>query len=632
MTAASTLSNRKAISRPMNQVQFNRMLVILNGAVPLVMLVWDAYHGHLGANAVNNALHVTGVLSLVFLFLSLAITPLRWITGWGGWIAFRRALGLYGFFYALIHLAIYTGFDRSLSLSSTLHEIWMRRFLQIGTAAVLLMVPLAVTSTNSMTRRMGPKQWKLLHRLAYLVAVLGVVHYYLLVKSDVRQPIGFGVVLAVLLISRFVRHYFDLVLAAKKSPSVAPAPLASKLVATSIRPMVPSHSSTSGATGTTKPPEVSTARQQWKGELKIAAIFQETHDVKTFRLMAADGGAFPFHYLPGQFLNIQLLIDGKRVNRSYTIASSPIRADVCELSIKREPMGLASRFIHDYLKVGDIVKVSGPSGKFVFTGQEASRVLLIAGGVGITPLMSILRYLTDRAWSGEIYFLIIARTESDLIFYDEIQWLKNRFPNLNVCATLTRSTPESIWKGNCGRATESLLTEFVPSLTQIPIYLCGPNEMMDATRNLLKGIGVPAAHIKIEAFGGKKSKISTDEAVTSELTGESTPVEAESISAEARSVAGATLQSATEVVSVTFARSVLELQVELGTTVLEAAEASSVEIPYECRSGICGQCKTRMIEGRVVMECDDALNAAEKASGLILACQAVPQGSVIIDA
>jgi len=161
----------------MNQLQFFRALVILNGAVPLVMLMWDVWRDQLRANSVNHALHNTGILSLVFLFLSLLVTPPRRFTCWGGWVAFRRALGLYGFFYAVVHLVIYVGFDRALSVSSTLHEIWMRRFLQVGAVAILLMVPLAVTSTNAMIQRMSPKWWKRLHRATYLVAILGVLHY-----------------------------------------------------------------------------------------------------------------------------------------------------------------------------------------------------------------------------------------------------------------------------------------------------------------------------------------------------------------------------------------------------------------------------------------------------------------------
>ncbi|MDB5341204.1 MAG: Oxidoreductase FAD-binding domain protein [Planctomycetaceae bacterium] len=193
----------------MNPQQFYRILVIVNGAIPGLMLAWDATQGHLGANSVNQALHVTGMLSLVFLFFSLLMTPLRWATGWSGWIAFRRALGLYGFFYSLIHLAIYVGFDRALNVASTLHEIWTRTFLQVGTAALLLMVPLAVTSTNPMIRRLGQKRWRLLHRAAYVVAALGVLHYFLLVKSDVRQPLAFAAVLAVLFGIRYGRRFME---------------------------------------------------------------------------------------------------------------------------------------------------------------------------------------------------------------------------------------------------------------------------------------------------------------------------------------------------------------------------------------------------------------------------------------
>ena len=592
----------------MNQLQFLRLLVILNGAVPLLMLVWDAYRGQLGVNSVNYALHVTGILSLVFLFLSLLMTPMRWVTQWGGWIAFRRALGLYGFFYSILHVAIYVGFDRALNLTSTLHEIGMRRFLQVGTAAIFLMTPLAVTSTNSMIRIMGNARWKSLHRLAYVVAILGVVHYYMLVKSDVRQPLAFAGVLSILLGARFGRHYFELRQTARKQAKTPVSHTATNLA---------QRNSEQATTDSTK------SRQPWKGELKVAAIFQETHDVKTFRLVPTDEGLFPFTYMPGQFLNLQLTIDDKRVNRSYTIASSPTRKDACELSIKREPMGIASCFMHDQIQVGDTLKVSGPSGKFVFSGKESSGVLLIGGGVGITPVMSILRYLTDRAWSGDIYFLIVAKTEPDLIFRDEIEWLQRRFPQLKVCMTLTRCAQESMWKGERGRATASLLRRFVPNLTQIPAYLCGPDEMMDATKDLLLSMGLSEEQIKTEAFGSNKAKRFAGESI--ELSNDiQSPKESNN----------GPMKVAPEVVNetreITFARSMILGNVTSETTVLEAAEASSIELPYECRSGICGQCKTRLVKGTVVMDCEDALSAAEKAKGWILACQARPQSNLVV--
>ena len=181
-------------------------LVILNGLVPLAMLGWDAWQGQLGANAANTALHITGLVSLVFLILSLAMSPLLWWTGWGGWIAFRRALGLYAFFYAAVHLAIYIGFDRAMSLTSTLQEIAARRYLQVGAVAFLLLVPLAATSTNRMVQRLTARRWKRLHQLSYVVAILAVMHFYMLVKSDVLQPVAFGCVVAGLLFLRAGRR------------------------------------------------------------------------------------------------------------------------------------------------------------------------------------------------------------------------------------------------------------------------------------------------------------------------------------------------------------------------------------------------------------------------------------------
>lgn len=598
----------------MKQLQFFRALVIFNGVVPLAILFWDAYRGQLGANPVNNALHITGILSLVFLFLSLIMTPLKWATGWGGWIAFRRALGLYGFFYSVVHLLIYVGFDRALSLPSTLHEIRTRRFLQVGVFAILLMIPLAVTSTNAMIQRMGPKRWKLLHRAAYAAAILGVMHYYMLVKSDVRQPLAFAGVLTALLSARFGRHYFSLQQATKTAMNGSVAARAMKT--TSICERAEPNFALFADTRNPGAP--------WKGELRIGAVFQETPDVRTLRLVAADGGRFPFEYQPGQFINIQLMIDGKRVNRSYTLASSPTRRDSCELSIKREANGTASRHIHDSLKVGDVVKISGPSGKFTFTGEESSSVLLIAGGVGITPLMSITRYLTDRAWPGDIYLLIVAKTEQDLIFHDEISWLQKRFPNLHVCVTLTRCDDSSSWTGNRGRANGALLQNFVPNVTSVPVFLCGPNEMMDATREVLRGIDVPDSLVRTEAFAGKKSEV----ALSDKAARESNKVEKHKSTIVLAPVYSRTI--ATPLVS--FNLSNIQSLISTETTILEAAEAVSIAVPFECRSGFCGHCKTRLTEGKVQMDCEDALSPSEKAGGWILPCQARPQTNVAVDA
>jgi glycine betaine catabolism B len=576
----------------MNQLQFLRLLVVFNGIVPLLVLGWDAYRGQLGANAVNYALHVTGILSLIFIVASLIMTPLRWVSGWSGWIAFRRALGLYGFAYAALHFAIYVGLDRQFNMASTWSELWSRRFLQVGTAALLLMIPLAVTSTNAMLHRLGSKKWKLLHRSAYLVAILGVIHYYMLVKSDIRQPVAFAVVVTALLGARAARHYYELRMAARKAL----------------------HSSSA-----TQLKQAMKRRKYWKGELKVIGLFQETPDVKTFRLAAKDGGALPFEYLPGQYMNLQLQIDGKKVNRSYTIASSPTRRDACELSIKREANGLVSRFLHDTVRVGDTIEIGAPAGKFVYTGSQSKEVLLIAGGVGITPLMSIARYLTDRSWDGDIYFLIVAKTEADIIFCDELALMQIRHPKLHVCKTLTRSNPASAWNGHRGRPSAELLNTFVPSHNRMPVYLCGPEEMMAATKQLLMSVGVAEPSIQLEAFvspgvGGSSSIDDSEQNQAEDLNGQNIRTDA----GEARRVS--------------FSKAKIDCEVTVDMSILDAAEQYSVELPFECRSGICGQCKVRLLSGNVSMETQDALSPSERKQGFILACQAHPTTDVVVEA
>jgi sulfoxide reductase heme-binding subunit YedZ len=153
---------------------------------------------------VNFAILTTGLLALIFLLLTLLVTPLRKLSGWN-WIIFsRRTLGLYAFFYACLHFLIFFSLDRSFSVSGTVSEMVKRRYLVVGSLALLIMVPLAVTSTNAMIKRLGGKRWQTLHRLVYVAAILGVLHYYMQVKADVRQPLAFAAVLTILLGYRLV--------------------------------------------------------------------------------------------------------------------------------------------------------------------------------------------------------------------------------------------------------------------------------------------------------------------------------------------------------------------------------------------------------------------------------------------
>ncbi|MEP6900398.1 MAG: protein-methionine-sulfoxide reductase heme-binding subunit MsrQ [Actinomycetota bacterium] len=186
----------------MTDIKFNKILLFINALVPLALLGFDAWRGNLGANPVEFFLRTTGILTLSFLLITLSVTPLRKYFGWNSLVKFRRMLGLYAFFYGFLHLITYSIFDKSLSIPAIISDVWQRPFIAIGMFAFFLLIPLAVTSTNGMIKRLGGKNWTRLHKLSYLIAILGVIHFWMIVKSDVFYPALFGMVLAVLLFYR----------------------------------------------------------------------------------------------------------------------------------------------------------------------------------------------------------------------------------------------------------------------------------------------------------------------------------------------------------------------------------------------------------------------------------------------
>jgi len=187
----------------LKDIKFYKALVFVNCLVPLALLAWDAYHNQLGANPLEFVTRTTGTLTLVFLLLSLTVTPLRKLTGVQWLIRFRRMVGLYAFFYGFLHLLTYVWFDKAFNLASIPADVVHRPFIAVGMVAFFLMVPLAVTSTDKMIKRLGGKRWARLHKAAYVAAIGGVLHYYLLVKADPTKPLLFALVLASLLGYRF---------------------------------------------------------------------------------------------------------------------------------------------------------------------------------------------------------------------------------------------------------------------------------------------------------------------------------------------------------------------------------------------------------------------------------------------
>ena len=192
----------------MKDIRFAKLVLFVNAIVPLALLLWDVWRKQVGANPLEFVTRTTGMLTLVFLLISLAVSPLRRITGLNWLIRFRRMLGLFAFFYGSLHLVTYVAFDRFFHFTTIPADVLKRPFIAIGFTAFILMLPLAITSTDKMVKRLGGKRWARLHKIVYASGVLGVLHYYMLVKSDVRLPLTFAFVVFVLLGFRLLVKYY----------------------------------------------------------------------------------------------------------------------------------------------------------------------------------------------------------------------------------------------------------------------------------------------------------------------------------------------------------------------------------------------------------------------------------------
>jgi len=209
------------VSHALNKVlasKWTKVSLFALGTVPSLVIALRLYQGKATANPVEYLQHATGDWTLRFLIFTLAITPLRKLLNLPDLIRFRRMLGLFAFFYVCLHFLTYIGPDQSFDLAGMWRDVQKRRFITVGFAAFVLLIPLAITSTKGWIRRLGGKRWQMLHRAVYLAAVCGVIHYYWLVKSDVRKPVFYGVLVGALLLWRLA----DWLL--KRNRSLAPNP------------------------------------------------------------------------------------------------------------------------------------------------------------------------------------------------------------------------------------------------------------------------------------------------------------------------------------------------------------------------------------------------------------------------
>ena len=248
----------------------------------------------------------------------------------------------------------------------------------------------------------------------------------------------------------------------------------------------------------------SALRAPSSASLRVLDVIQETPDVKTFRL-GNSAGALPPHR-PGQFVKVCVPVDGREVWRSFTISSSPTQPGILDLTIKRNPPGQVSNYLHDTVSAGDSITVKGPQGAFYFDPEiHREPLVLISAGSGVTPMMSILRFLSDIGDTRPCTFLYGARSPADVIFAEDCTRLAQSLPNIRFHVSLTQ--PPAEYEGLIGRIEGDLVRRFVEDLGGSRFFLCGPGAFMDALCDSLLADGVPADRIHTEQFHSTPRKV-----------------------------------------------------------------------------------------------------------------------------
>jgi glycine betaine catabolism B len=379
---------------------------------------------------------------------------------------------------------------------------------------------------------------------------------------------------------------------------------------------------------------------QWKSNLQVKCcrIIDETADVKTFCFTAEP--PILFHYKPGQFVNLELEIDDKTIVRPYSISSSPTRPYHLAITIKRLPSlradlppGMVSNWMHDRLKVGDRITLRGtPMGSFTCV-PAPPKILLASAGSGITPMMSMARWLQDTLTPCDITFLHSARTPEDIIFRRELEDMAAQMPNFRLAFTVSRPSSQSHWAGLTGRISNLMLQMVVPDLCDRQVYVCGSRDWMQNIKAILTQLDFPMSAYQEESFGGHhpiqtaKPKAETiPNFVPSLGTVESNTNGHHSLAVEDSSIPS--LNTA----EVSFSQSGLNVLADGDLSILELAEQEGITIPNACRAGGCGACKVRT-QGRVrYITAPAALTAADREAGHALACVAHPVGALVVEA
>nr|WP_299243051.1 hybrid-cluster NAD(P)-dependent oxidoreductase [uncultured Halomonas sp.] len=347
--------------------------------------------------------------------------------------------------------------------------------------------------------------------------------------------------------------------------------------------------------------------------VRCVKVIQETADVRTFCFMAEQPVLFFFK--PGQFVTLELEIDGQPIMRSYTISSSPSIPYSFSITVKRMPGGKVSNWLHDTLKEGDKLAVHGPVGNFNIMDFPADKVLFLTGGVGITPAMSMTRWLFDTNANVDVEFIHSARAPRDVIYHRELVHMFSRLPEfkLHVICENKDDIGET-WSGYRGYLTQPMLELMAPDYLEREIFCCGPTPYMNAVKSILRATGFDMTHYHEESFAATPIDVQED---VQELA-EQAEVAAEEI-------------DYSEMLSIEFAGSGKSVRIQPSETIHAAAAKLGLHIPKACGMGICGTCRVGIKSGEVEMDHNGGITDEDIEAGYILSCCSKPKGNVVVD-
>jgi ferredoxin-NADP reductase len=342
----------------------------------------------------------------------------------------------------------------------------------------------------------------------------------------------------------------------------------------------------------------------------VLAVLEDTADIRTFRLGRPDG----FDFTAGQFVPVRIMVDGKPHVRCYSISSAPEARGYLEISIRRQ--GLVSRTLHATLRTGSQLAINRPAGQFVYPAQDDRPLALLAGGIGITPLLSMLRHAVASDPTRPVTLLYSARREEDVAFLGELRVLAERHPQVRVGVTLTQPTGPTRWRQ--GRIDAAMIAQHVGDPANAVFCLCGPGPMLEDLRAALRALHVPDAQIRFEQFD-------TAAAAAQLNTAASAGRQTAAVERDTGRDPGHAPHR------VTFALSGRTAAVGATHTLLDAAEAEGVPIPSSCRAGVCQSCRTRVTDGDV--ECrSDVLDPEDRSAGFVLPCVSWANADCVLEA